>query len=64
METIVRIHINCETLLRNPFCQKFHIDFSYTVTPFNPEMLFLWNNIQEDSPGKYKRQVIQFKVLL
>lgn len=60
METIVRIHITHETLLRSPFCQKFHIDSSYTFTMFNPETLFLWNNIQEDSPGKYKRQVIQF----
>lgn len=65
METIVRIHyITFETLLRNPFCQKFHIYSSYTFTMFNPETLFLWHNIEEDSPGKCKRQGIKFKVLL
>ena len=65
METIVRIHyITCETLTREPFCQEFHIRSSYTFTMFKPETLFLWNNIQEDAPGKYKRPVVNFKELL
>lgn len=65
MGTIVRIHyITCETLIRKPFCQEFHIRSSYVFTMFNPETLFLWNNIQEDAPGIYKRQVVNFKELL
>lgn len=65
METMVRIHyITCETLMRKPFCQEFHIHSSYTFTMFNPETSFLWNNIREDAPGKYKKQVINFKELL
>lgn len=65
METIVRIHyITCETLMRKPFCQEFHIRSSYAFTMFNPETLLLWNNIQEDAPGEYKRPVVNFKELL
>lgn len=65
MEARVRIHyITCETLMRDPFCQESHIFSSYTFTMFNPETLFLWNNVREDAPGTYKRQAIKLKELL
>lgn len=46
------------------FCQEF-TSVLVTRSPCStPETLLLWNNIQEDAPGEYKRPVVNFKELL